>query len=194
MARALHALGLLIALPFALVANACNKSDPAPASTPSGSIAPATLNTSVTPLSVGAPAPDLEAVAHNGEKVSLSALKGQPVVVYFYPKDNTAGCTVEAQEICDLWSEIGATNAVVIGVSTDDQASHKQFAEQHQLPFLLVPDPDGSVARKFGVPLSNGRARRVTFVIGRDGKVLKVFPDVTPRGHGQEILQALKSS
>jgi peroxiredoxin Q/BCP len=144
-------------------------------------------------LDVGAPAPNLEAVAHTGEKVKLSELKGRPVVVYFYPKDNTPGCTVEAQEIRDLWKEIKGTQAVVIGVSTDDETSHQAFAQQYDLPFLLVPDQKGQIAAKFGVPLVNGKARRVTFVIGKDGAVARVFPDVKPKGHGQEILDAVKA-
>lgn len=177
-----------------LAAIACNQTEPAPATTPSGSIAPATLNAGPSLLSVGAPAPELSVAAHNGEKVSLAALRGKPVVVYFYPKDNTPGCTVEAQEIRDLWKEISGTGAVVIGVSTDDHDSHQKFAQEHALPFLLVADPSGAVARSFGVPVVNGRARRVTFVIDKDGKIAKVFPDVKPKGHGAEILDALKSS
>ena len=144
-------------------------------------------------LDVGAPAPNLEATAHTGEKVKLSEFKGRPVVVYFYPKDNTPGCTIEAQEIRDLWKEIKGTQAVVIGVSTDDEASHQAFAQEYDLPFLLVPDEKGQIAAKFGVPLVNGKARRVTFVIGKDGAVARVFPDVKPKGHGQEILAAVKS-
>ncbi|HVJ17535.1 MAG TPA: peroxiredoxin [Polyangiaceae bacterium] len=175
-------------------AAACNKTEPTPSGVPSGSIAPATLNTGLTLLSVGAPAPDVEGVAHNGEKIKLSDLRGKPVVVYFYPKDNTPGCTVEAQEIRDLWQEIGATGAVVIGVSTDDATSHQKFAADHELPFLLLPDPSGVIAQKFGVPLRNGRASRVTFVIGKDGTIAKVFPDVKPKGHGAELVDALKSS
>jgi peroxiredoxin Q/BCP len=144
-------------------------------------------------LDVGAPAPNVEATAHNGEKVKLSDLKGKPVVVYFYPKDNTPGCTVEAQEIRDLWKEIKGTQAVVIGVSTDDEASHQAFAQQYDLPFLLVPDERGQIAAKFGVPLVNGKARRVTFVIGKDGAIARVFPEVKPQGHGHEILEAVKA-
>jgi thioredoxin-dependent peroxiredoxin len=167
---------------FALVvgAAACNESPPT-ASAPA-------------PLSAGAPAPELEAVAHNGETVRLAELRGKPVVVYFYPKDNTPGCTTEAQEIRDLWEEIKTTGAVVLGVSTDDQASHQKFVSDHALPFLLLPDPDGAIARKFGVNLVKGRAQRVTFVIGKDGKIAHVFRDVKPKGHGAEILDALKRS
>ena len=175
------------------LAAACNKADPSPPGSPSGSSVPAALNQGLALLSVGAPAPDVEGVAQTGEKVKLSELRGKPVVVYFYPKDNTPGCTIEAQEIRDLWQEIGGAGAVVIGVSTDDAASHQKFAADHALPFLLLPDPSGAIAQSFGVPLVNGRARRVTFVIGKDGKIAEVFPDVKPKGHGAEIVAALKS-
>jgi peroxiredoxin Q/BCP len=114
-------------------------------------------------------------------------------VVYFYPKDDTPGCTVEAQEIRDLWSELQNTSAVVIGVSADDADSHKKFAEKHALPFLLVPDTDHRFTEAFGVPLKNGRASRVSFVIDKNGKVAKVFPEVNPRGHGRELLEAIRA-
>lgn len=143
-------------------------------------------------LEVGAEVPRLQATAHTGEPVALGELRGKPIVVYFYPKDDTPGCTIEAQEIRDLWQEIQATAATVVGVSTDDADSHRAFADKHGLPFLLLPDPDGSIARAFGVPLENGRARRVSFVFDKQGKLVKVFPSVNPRGHGRELLEVLK--
>lgn len=144
-------------------------------------------------LAIGATLPPVSGVAQNGERVALTELHGKPVVVYFYPKDDTPGCTVEAQEIRDLWKDIQATSAVVVGVSTDDAESHKAFADKHALPFLLLPDPDQTIARAFGVPLRNGRASRVSFVFDRQGKLAKVFPEVNPRGHGAELLATLKS-
>lgn len=143
-------------------------------------------------LAVGASVPRVSGTAHTGEKVDLGALEGRPAVVYFYPKDDTPGCTVEAQEIRDLWTELQGTGAVVIGVSTDDTTSHQAFADKHALPFLLLPDTDHRVAKAFGVPLENGRARRVTFVIDKSGKVAKVFPEVKPRGHARELLATLR--
>jgi len=140
---------------------------------------------------VGAPLPDLEAVSQSGERVSLKALSGKPVVVYFYPKDDTPGCTVEAEEIRDAWQELAGTGAVVIGVSVDDAASHRAFAEKYALPFLLAPDPEQRWVSAFGVPLKNGRAARVSFVFGRDGKLAKVFPSVKPQGHARELSEAL---
>jgi peroxiredoxin Q/BCP len=144
-------------------------------------------------LAVGDDAPDLQAVAQTGQAVNLKELRGKPVVVYFYPRDDTPGCTVEAQGLRDEWSALQATGAVVIGVSTDANESHKAFAEKHQLPFLLLPDPDGKIAAQFGVPVTLGFAKRVTFVIDAQGKIAKVFPSVQPKGHAQEVLAALKS-
>ena len=161
--------------------------DAAPASSAVASSAQSPL------LEVGAALPDLSAEAHTGERIRLSDLKGKPLVVYFYPKDDTRGCTIEAEEIRDLHAEIQKTGATVLGVSTDGVASHKAFADKYQLPFLLLPDEDHRIAQAFGVPLKSGRASRVSFVIGRDGRVSKVFPNVTPKGHGGELLEALRA-
>jgi len=154
---------------------------PAPAAQPSGL------------LGVGATAPNIEAVAHTGESVKLAELRGRPVVVYFYPKDDTPGCTVEAQGIRDEWEALKQSRAVVLGVSTDDNDSHKAFAEKHSLPFPLLPDTDHTIARAFGVPVRLGFAKRVTFVIDEQGKIAKVFPEVSPKEHAQEVLAALRS-
>ena len=141
-------------------------------------------------LTPGSPVPRLSVSAHDGTKLELAKL-GKPAVVYFYPKDDTPGCTIEAKEIRDLWKEIQNTGAVVIGVSTDGQASHLAFAEKYELPFLLVPDEDHAVAKAFGVTIKNGKAARVSFVLDASGRVTKVFPKVTPTGHGAELLAAL---
>jgi peroxiredoxin Q/BCP len=174
-----------------LVCSACDKgAAPSPASSaPQTAQAPAESARKL--LAPGAAAPDLVMRAHTGETVQLSKLRGQPVVVYFYPKDDTPGCTVEAQELRDLSAELGRQKAVVLGVSTDDEESHKAFAEKHQLPFLLLVDRDHAIARAFGVPIVNGRAKRISFVIDKGGKVARVFPDVTPKGHGHELLQTV---
>ncbi len=145
------------------------------------------------PLAQGAPAPDVTFGLHTGETLKLASLRGKPVVVYFYPKDDTPGCTVEAQEIRDLYEELKRTGAVVIGVSSDGRDSHKAFAEKHQLPFLLASDESGEVAKAFGAPLRNGRSTRVSFVIGADGRVKRAFPQVTPKGHAAELLSAISS-
>jgi len=145
------------------------------------------------PLATGARVPALTLTAHNGQVLELAKL-GKPAVVYFYPKDDTPGCTIEAREIRDLWKEIQGTGAVVVGVSTDGQASHQAFAEKYELPFLLVPDEDHAIAKAFGVTINNGKAARVSFVLDASGRVTKVFPKVTPQGHGAELLAALSSA
>lgn len=177
-------------------AAACSRqrSDGAPLSEgPAAHSAGSILQPSTTLLATGSPMPDVAGEAQDGQRVSLRQLVGKPVVVYFYPKDDTPGCTVEAQEIRDLWSELQSTGAVVVGVSTDDAASHRAFAEKHALPFLLLADIDHSIAKAFGVPLKNGRAGRVSFVVGTDGRVARVFPQVNPSGHGRELLTAVQA-
>jgi len=157
---------------------------------------PAPVTVAVAPgglVRVGSPAPPIEAVAHTGERVSLAALKGKPVVVYFYPKDDTPGCTKEACEIRDAWQKLQETGAVVLGISTDDAQSHVAFASKYQLPFKLLPDAGGAIAKSYGVPVNMGFTKRVTFVVDRHGNITKVFPDVNPAGHASEILSALSA-
>lgn len=138
-------------------------------------------------------APDIELSLQNGNKVKLASLKGKSVAIYFYPKDDTPGCTVEAQGIRDTWADLSAANIAVYGVSTQDAESHKQFIDKQNLPFDLVVDADESVAKAFGVPVRLGFAKRQTFLIGPDGKIKKIWRDVTPAGHAAEILAASKS-
>jgi peroxiredoxin Q/BCP len=172
----------LAALPWTL---ACERAEP-PAPVRAPSAAPASSL-----LAVGADAPDIVATAHTGERVALRDLRGKSVVLYFYPKDDTPGCTLEAQELSALSNELASKGAVVIGVSTDGEASHRAFAEKYSLSFLLLPDDQHQIAARFGVPVVGGKARRVTFIIGPDGKIARVFPAVTPKGHGAEVLAAL---
>jgi len=183
------------ALLFALAAAACNKSAPAPAPSegpvPAATTSPAAASEPKL-LAEGASAPEIEAEAHTGQKIKLSDFRGKPVVVYFYPKDDTPGCTVEAEGIRDDWDELSQLNAVVLGVSTQDNESHKAFAKKYNLPFLLLPDTDETIAAAFGVPVKNGYTKRVTFVIDKQGKIAKVFPEVTPKGHSAEILAAIE--
>jgi peroxiredoxin Q/BCP len=185
--RSRRAALLLVAL-GAPVAVACSR-----ATSSSEGAAPAPPAPAAGPLAAGAPAPDVTFAVHTGEALALSSLRGKPVVVYFYPKDDTPGCTVEAQEIRDLHAELQRTGAVIIGVSTDGRDSHRAFAEKHALPFLLASDESGEVAKAFGVALKNGKASRVSFVIAPDGKVKRAFPQVTPKGHAAELLTALNS-
>lgn len=174
-----------LALVACLAAFGCHRGE-------SSSPKPSSSVTETTPalLPVGSQAPSLAVKAHSGEALDLGKL-GKPAVVYFYPKDDTTGCTIEAKEIRDLYDEIQGTGAVVVGVSTDGQASHQAFATKYELPFFLVPDEDHAVAKAFGVPIKNGKAARVSFVLDANGRVTKVFPKVTPTGHGAELLAAL---
>jgi peroxiredoxin Q/BCP len=143
-------------------------------------------------LAVGTEVPDVSAVAQDGKTVHLRALKGKPLVVYFYPKDDTTGCTIEAKGIRDQYKELKHL-AAVFGVSTDTQDSHKAFADKYSLPFKLLDDSSHTLVTAFGVPVSSGHAKRVTFVIDKTGKIAKVFPNVNPDGHATELLEALKA-
>jgi peroxiredoxin Q/BCP len=153
---------------------------------------PGAMSVGAPPLAEGQPAPDFEATAYDGTHVKLSAMRGKLVVVYFYPKDETPGCTKEACELRDAWNDLRAAGAVVIGVSLDDAASHKEFAEHHELPFLLVSDRDGSICRAFGVPVANGHSKRMTFLIDANGNIRRIWPTVNPVGHAAEILDAIR--
>jgi peroxiredoxin Q/BCP len=142
---------------------------------------------------VGKAAPDFTATAQDGTVVHIAALKGKPVVLYFYPKDETPGCTKEACSFRDSWKAIAATGAVLVGVSADTLDSHRSFVAAHKLPFRLVSDPEGAVGRAYGVPFSMFHKRQ-TFVIGADGIVRKVYRSVDVSTHAAEILGDLKNA
>jgi thioredoxin-dependent peroxiredoxin len=122
----------------------------------------------------------------------LSDYRGSLIVVYFYPKDDTPGCTLEGKEFRDLHEKFRALECAVIGVSTDSVASHHAFAEKHGFPFALLADERGELARAFDV-LRDGAVARATFVIDRDGRVARAFEDVTPRGHAQSVLNFVQA-
>ena len=152
----------------------------------------------MTPLSEGAEAPDFTLESDSGETVSLSQLRGKPVVLYFYPKDDTPGCTTEACEFRDAWDKVKGAGAVVLGVSPDTAASHKKFKSKFKLPFPLLADPDHTVAERYGAwgeRSMYGRKfqgiLRTTFVIGPDRRIKKVFERVKPKGHAAQVLEAL---
>ncbi len=140
-------------------------------------------------LAVGSEPPPLTATAHNERSIDLRALGGAPTVVYFYPKDNTPGCTTEACAFRDVWSKYEEAGVQIIGVSADSIESHKAFAAEHELPFPLVSDPELRWAKAFGVSSTAGFISRVSFLIGRDGRVAKVYPDVDPGIHADEVLR-----
>jgi thioredoxin-dependent peroxiredoxin len=163
---------------------------PTPPPAPAASVAAPAPTPADVPASdplVGQTAPDFTATAQNGKAVHIAALSGKQVVVYFYPKDETPGCTKEACSFRDAWTALGKTGAVLVGVSADSLDSHKAFVAHYKLPFLLVSDPDGSIGKKYGVPFE-GHHQRQTIVIGADGKVRKVYRKVDVAVHAQEIL------
>jgi peroxiredoxin Q/BCP len=141
---------------------------------------------------IGQPAPDFTAAAQDGKTFHLAAAKGKPVVVYFYPKDETPGCTKEACSFRDAWEALAKTGAVLVGVSADAADSHKAFAAHWKLPFSLVSDPDGSIGRQFGVPFE-GRHKRQTIVIGPDGTVRKVYRTVDVAVHATQVLEDVRA-
>jgi peroxiredoxin Q/BCP len=146
----------------------------------------------------GQPAPDFELAGDGGERVKLSDFRGRRVVLYFYPKDDTPGCTAQACGIRDSWSDFEATGAVVLGVSPDDEGSHVEFKSKYGLPFTLLADPDHAVAEAYGVwgEIDIGGTKipaviRSTFVIGEDGLVRKKMYRVNPSLHAADVLAAL---
>ena len=141
------------------------------------------------PLAQGAEVPALSATDHRGESVSLRALQGQTYVVYFYPRDGTPGCTKEACAFRDAWTRYDSAGVGVLGVSADSADSHRKFAEEHQLPFALIADEDHAWASAFGVRLGLGMTERISFLIGPDGRVAKVYPGVDPGVHAKEVLE-----
>jgi len=145
------------------------------------------------PLEVGDAAPDVTLALHDGKTVKLSSLAGKQVLVYFYPKDDTPGCTIEAQGLRDGWTDIQAAGLEVYGVSTQDAESHKAFIDKQQLPFPLVIDTDGSMAKAFRVPLRGTFAARQSFLIGKDGKIKQVWLDVNPKEHAAAVIAAARS-
>ena len=148
----------------------------------------------------GSPAPNFTLTSDSGEQVSLESFRGQPVVLYFYPKDDTPGCTVEACGFRDSYSEFEKRGAVVLGVSPDDEASHAKFKEKYSLPFTLLADPEHEAAERYGVwgeKNFGGKTywgvKRSTFVIDAEGTVAKVWHNVKPDGHPEQVLAALPS-
>ncbi|HAD06815.1 MAG TPA: thioredoxin-dependent thiol peroxidase [Anaerolineaceae bacterium] len=153
------------------------------------------------PISANIPAPDFELPDETGTPRRLSDYRGKPVVLYFYPKDDTPGCTKEACSFRDDYSEYQKSGVVILGISPDSPKSHAKFKEKYNLPFTLLADEEHQVCELYG---AWGRKKfmgreydgvlRTTFLIGPDGTILKVFPDVKPEGHSQEVLAALEAA
>ena len=150
-------------------------------------------------IAEGQPAPDFELTSDTGEAVRLSSLRGKPVVLYFYPKDDTPGCTTQACGIRDAYGEFERAGAVVLGVSPDDESSHVKFKEKYGLPFTLLADTGHAVADEYGAwgeKTFMGRTYtgvlRSTFVIDAEGTIARVMRDVKPDTHADDVLAALR--
>jgi thioredoxin-dependent peroxiredoxin len=149
-------------------------------------------------IDVGTAAPDFELTADDGSTVRLSDLRGRPVVLYFYPRDDTPGCTKQACGFRDVYADFQARGAVVLGISTDGQASHERFKAKYGLPFTLLSDVDHAVAERYGVWVeksSYGRTsmgiKRSTFVLDADGNVVDAGYGVKPETDARRVLEAL---
>ena len=146
----------------------------------------------------GEMAPDFTLESHTGEMLTLSSFRGRPVVLYFYPKDDTSGCTTQACELRDDYAAYQERDAVILGISPDTTESHDRFRAKHALPFSLLADPDHRVAERYGAwgeKTSYGKKTegliRSTFVIDRDGRVVRAFRAVRPQGHSARVLETL---
>ena len=141
----------------------------------------------------GKPAPDFELESDAGETVKLSDLRGQPVVLYFYPKDDTPGCTRQACGIRDVYGEFEAAGAAVYGISADTKDSHERFKAKYSLPFALLADPEHTLGEPYGVAQEGKNSyERSTFVIDAEGNVSRILRRVNPDSHADEVLAALR--
>ncbi|MBS2019670.1 MAG: peroxiredoxin [Deltaproteobacteria bacterium] len=203
---------IVLAVACSVLVTACSKESPPPA--PTGAAAASTAATPAAPpvasaaaatpsaapsapaaaeeIAVGKPAPDFSVKAHDGTDIKISALGGKPVVLYFYPRDETPGCTKEACSFRDAWKDLAKTKVVLVGVSTDNAESHKAFAKHHELPFHLVSDENGAIAKAYGVPNRGGFLARHTIVVGADGMVKKIYREVDVSKHAAEVLADVK--
>jgi len=162
-------------------------------STSSASAAPASAAARDT-LKVGDPAPDVVFSFTDGTTASLASLKGQAVLVYFYPQDDTPGCTKEAEGIRDAWADFQAAKIKVVGVSMQDATSHQAFVDKYKLPFSLATDVDGALATAFKVPFQAQHAARQSFLVDKDGKISAVWLRVDPSAHASEVLAKAKGA
>jgi thioredoxin-dependent peroxiredoxin len=166
----------------------------APSTPPDGARGTSLAGPAGKPIQPGTPAPDFTLPATDGKSITLSSLRGHPVVLYFYPADETPGCTKEACDFRDHTADLKKAGITVLGVSTQDLASHRRFTAKEHIPFPLLSDPDGRVAKLYGVPVRNVPALgrifgRTTFVIDKDGRVARTWPNVSIIGHVNEVLQ-----
>ena len=152
-------------------------------------------------LSEGTKVPDFNLIDQNGATITLSSLSGKPAVLYFYPKDETPGCTVEACEFRDIYSEFNKLDCNIYGISPDDANSHQKFIDNHSLPFTLLCDPDKKMIQEYGAwgeknmygKKSMGIIRS-TFLIDKDGILLKKWTNVKAKGHAEKVKEVLENS
>lgn len=142
-------------------------------------------------LPVGALAPEVVGEAADGSVTRLSAVRGHAAIVYFYPKDGTPGCTKEACAFRDAFTRYQQRHVTIFGVSRDSPEIHAEFRVSHHLPFPLVSDETGAIAQAYGVSSPLGMSARVTFLVGPDGRIARVWPDVDPALHANEVLAAI---
>ena len=140
----------------------------------------------------GSTALELTLPDNRGMARRLADFRGHNLIVYFYPMDDTPGCTVEAKEFRNSFEQFEALDCVIVGVSTDSVERHRAFAEKHAFPFILLSDSSGDLARAFGV-LNEGMADRSTFILDRESRIARAFHDVTPRGHAQRVLNFVRT-
>ncbi len=137
----------------------------------------------------GQPLPKMDLIAEDGSRVGPDDLAGQRTVLYFYPKDDTPGCTKEACAFRDRMGDYESAGIRIYGVSLDSPESHRQFREKHNLNFPLLTDENGRASEALGVLGDRGYAKRVTFLLDSDGKIAKAYPEVSPETHADEILE-----
>lgn len=141
---------------------------------------------------VGKPAPEFKAKTDNGKLISLKDLRGKWVVLYFYPKDDTPGCTIEAKSFRDLYSQFQKKGVIILGVSYDTLDSHQAFKRQYEIPYSLVADQDRKISKAYGVA-GPYFADRTTYIIDPDGVLAKIYPNVNPSHHAKEVMDFFNS-
>jgi peroxiredoxin Q/BCP len=191
---------LALSLVTALALAGCRReAPPPPQSAGNNPVTPAAVFSVQSParstlIAAGEESPRFRVTAHDGRVIENTGVRQRPLVVYFYPRDETPGCTVEAHGFRDHSREFEAAGVDVVGVSTDSNDRHRSFASGHSLGFALVSDPEGKLASAFGVGVRLGFAQRVTIIIAKSGLVAKVFESVTPDGHAEEVLTAVRAA
>jgi len=146
-------------------------------------------------LEIGYQAPEFSLMDHNNKKHQLSDYQGQWLIVFFYPKDNTPGCTIEACQFSDDFAEISALNSTILGINTDNTESHQRFINKQQLPFPLLSDPTGHLCKSYGALIKLGPikfCKRHSFIINPEGNIAKIYRKVAPAHHSQQIIADLK--